>query len=92
MLCKLLGLHSFMCLYHTSIQLFLKDLLYTFHSIVRAHATRSISVYLTNIRKLGLDMEEGHVLIEPRVPSRGAAVLLKALRESVTIGCPLKTV
>lgn len=37
-------------------------------------------------------MEESHVLIEPRVPSRGAAVLLKALRESFTIGCPLKTV
>lgn len=79
-----------MCL--NPIQLFLKDLLLAFHSIVRAYATSSIFLYLTKINKLGLDMEESHVLIEPRVPSRGAAVLLKALRESFTIGCPLKTV
>lgn len=32
------------------------------------------------------------MLIEHRVPSRGAAVLLKALRESATFGCPLKRV
>lgn len=51
-----------------------------------------VLLHLINIKKLGLDMEESYILIEPRVPSRGATVLLKALKESRTTGCPLKTV
>lgn len=71
-----------------TLQLFLKDLLQTLSNVVSA--TCSVLLYLTNRKKLGLDVQENCVLTEHRVPSRGAAKLLKALRESIAFGLPLQ--
>lgn len=73
---------------YITLQLFLKDLLQTFGNVVST--TCSILLCLTDRKKLRLDVQENCILTEHRVPSRGAAELLKALRESFAFGHPLQ--